>query len=221
MKQWSTDSQKENCMVEEMLYDKKWRVPIYVKHGQEMSKFKLVWGKRILSLNYVNSDIFLSGFIAIIEFFFFLRIEGSVEINSFQFLLYLQGNWDREINRAQSLQGIWKVYAHSTALTGWFTAAEGNMESHRFLTHTCSSVLHCMGFPRQKLGNYFQLQSHQLQSGQLNFLNIYLIKPLLYLMASTLNLSFNSWIMTFWFVFLFYCAGLLWNILFPVAKAIL
>ena len=83
MKHLSIDSQKENCMVEELLYDKKWRVPIYVKRGQEMSQFKLVWGKRILSLNYVSSWYFSFMFhINNRIFLFFLRREGIVEINS-------------------------------------------------------------------------------------------------------------------------------------------
>lgn len=65
------------------------------------------------------------------------------------------------------------------------------MESHRFLTHTCSSVLQCMGFPRQKLGNYFQLQSHPatVWSTQLSKYLSNQASP--YLMASTLNLSFQ------------------------------
>lgn len=85
MKHSSIDSQKENCIVEELLYDKKWRVPIYVKRGQEMSKFKLVWGKRVLSLNYVSSWYFSFMFHInnrVFLFFFFLRREGIVEINS-------------------------------------------------------------------------------------------------------------------------------------------
>lgn len=168
-----------------------------------MSKFKLIRDKRIPSLDYLTAGILwyfsfvFHGnkriFYFLYLFFFFLfRMGGSIEILLFQLLHFIYeepGNPDTEINWcAQSPTGNLCSACYGPPGPGWVTGTSLRSSALGLLCSTSRN------YPWQKPGNHFQLSSHQPQPGQLNFLNINELKPLLYLTSTTLNLSFDAWI---------------------------